>query len=131
VDATQCLVEVELIVGTPEEALDRTNLCLSVSGDLQVHFLKPNHCMFRFNQLSIEVILPHDAEEYIHSKILQFPRKLYLIIPEAAVVALEGADHDFAEEGDLGEHDVGGAVLFAVGAHALDGVGCIGEKVPS
>jgi len=39
------------------------------------------------------------------------------------VVALEGADHDLSEEGYLGEHDVGGAVLLAVGAEALDRVG--------
>lgn len=123
-------MEVELIIGPQEQALDGTNLSLSIGGDLQVDFLKPNNSMLRFDDLSIEVFLAHDSEEYIDSKILQFPCKLYLIISEAAVLALEGADHDFSEEGDLGEHDVGGAVLFAVGAEALDGVGWMEEKVP-
>lgn len=123
-------MEVELLVGTEQVALDCVDFGFAVGGDLQLDLPEGNDCMFGLDEFSVEILLFENAEENLDSEVGEFSCELHLVVSEAALGALEGADHEFPEEGDLGEHDVGGAVLLAVGAEAFDGVGCVRGAVP-
>ena len=115
-------MEIELIIGANQVTFNGVYLCLAVSGYFQVNFFKTDDRVFRLNELAVEVILVHDSEEYVNSKVTKFASELNLIVPEAAVIALERTDHDLSKEGDFGQHDISSAVLLAVGTQTFDRV---------
>ena len=58
----QWLMESKLIISPPQVSLNRIYFSLSIGRYLEVDLLEMDHCMFRLNQLSIEVIFAQDSK---------------------------------------------------------------------
>ena len=63
------LMKVQFIICSPKISLDGIDFSFSVCWNLEIDFFKMNDSMFRFDELSVEVIFIHDSEQNLNSEV--------------------------------------------------------------
>lgn len=92
-------MEVQLIMSSFQKALDCTDFCLTIDGDLQIKFFKVNFGVFGFDDLPVQIIFGKDSEQDDNTVVRELSCKLDLIVSITALFALKGGNDDFPEEG--------------------------------
>ena len=129
--SSQGLMEIQLIVCPQNQTFNGVDLCLSISRNLKVDFLKPDYWMLRFHNFSIEIRLVHGSKQYLNSEIAKPACKLHLIIPKSAFRTFEANDHYFPKEGYLREQYIRLTSLHAIRTLTLSSHCWIDVFVPS
>jgi hypothetical protein len=93
------LVGGEVFEGLAQDGLDCGHFCL-LGWDLQLQLFDPDGAVFGTDDFAIHVVDGETAEEDVDAKVWQSAGKLYLAVAFPAVLAVEGAEHNFTEEGD-------------------------------
>lgn len=55
-DFSKRLVESKLIVSSKQKSLDSVDFCLSIDRDLKIQLLEIHFCVFRLDNLSVNVV---------------------------------------------------------------------------